>query len=101
MKSMTEPLADRPDEPILSQPDDYSPKRVRWPGLLAVAVLVAAAIGGMLVSGHDDAKRSNGSPARSAQTSAQSPQQAERSNPQQRDDTKVAQPTRPAQPAQP
>ena len=100
MKSMTEPHADRPDEPILSEPGGYSPKRVRWPGLLAVAVLLAAAIGGMVASGRDDTKRTNGSPDRSTQTPAQSPK-AEPAQSQQREDTKLAQPTRPAQPAQP
>jgi hypothetical protein len=100
MNSMTEPHADRPQEPILTEDKSYAPKRVRWPGLLAVAVLVAAAIGGVVVTNQEDAKRTNGSPDRGAQAPTQAPP-AEPPSAQQRDDTKVAQPARPAQPSQP
>ena len=100
MKSTTEPHADRQDEPIHTDTGGYAPKRVRWPGLLAVAVLAAAAIGGVMVSDRNDAKRTNGSPDRSAQAPAPSPQR-EAPEQQQRDDTQLAQPAKPAQPAQP
>jgi hypothetical protein len=94
----TEPHADRPTEPILSEAKGYAPKRVRWPGLLAVAVLLAAAIGGMVVTGRDDAKQPTGAPDRSVQSPAP---QAEPSNTRPADDTRVAQPAGPAQPKQP
>ena len=97
MNSTTEPHADRPVEPILFDADGYTPKRVRWPGLLAVAILVAAAMGGMVVSGQDDPNRTNASPDRGAQAPAAP---AERSTKDQADDTRVAQPARPAKPTQ-
>jgi hypothetical protein len=100
MKSLTEPHADRPSEPILSESNGYAPKRARWPGALAVAVLIAAAIGGMVVTGHQETKSASGSPDRSVQVPAASPR-AEPSNAERSDDTRVAQPARPAQPAQP
>jgi hypothetical protein len=100
MKSMTELHVDRTEEPMLTDPDGYAPKRVRWPGLVAVAVLVAAVIGGVVVSDRDSAKRSTGSPDRgSAQAPAPSPQRE--APQQQRDNTQLAQPAKPAQPAQP
>jgi hypothetical protein len=100
MKSLTEPHADRPSEPILSEARGYAPKRVRWPGALAVAILIGAAIGGMVVTSHEDNKRASGSPDRSVQAPAASPR-AEPSHTERSDDTRVAQPARPAQPAQP
>ena len=99
MKSLTEPHADRPDEPILSEGQGYAPKRARWPGLLAVAILAAAAVGGMVVTGHEDNKHAGGSPDRSVQAPAAQPSDAHKA--QRADDTRVAQPARPTQPAQP
>ena len=94
----TEPNADRRDEPILAEAKGYAPKRARWPGLLAVAVLAAAAIGGMLVTGRNDAQHSPGAPDRNLQSTSP---QAEPATPQAQDDTRIAQPAKPAQPAQP
>ena len=94
----TEPHADRLEEPILSEAKGYAPKRVRWTGLLAVAVLLAAAIGGVVVTGREDNKHATGAPDRSVQTPSP---QAEPQNTQSRDDTRVAQPARSTQPAQP
>ena len=101
MKSTTEPHIDRPDEPILSGTDGYAPKRVRWPGLLAVAVLLTVAIAGVVVTDRDNGNRGNGSPDRNTQAKAppQSPQAppAEPLNTLQRDDTKAAPAAKPAQ----
>jgi hypothetical protein len=96
---MTEPHIDRPDEAILSTEGGYAPKRARWPGLVGVAVVLAVVIAGVMVTGHDDANRANGSPDRSAPatTAPQSPP-AEPSNPAQRDDSKGATPAKPTQP---
>jgi len=103
----TEPHADRRAEPILAEAKGYAPKRARWPGLLAVAVLAAAAIGGMLVTGRNDAQHGAGPPDRSVQSMppqagpATPPAQAEPATPPAQDDTRIAQPAKPAQPAQP
>ncbi len=103
MKSLTEPHADRTEEPILTEPGGYAPKRVRWPGLLAVAVLVAAAIGGVMISNRDDDARTGGSPDRSVQAPKASPQSAQpdAANTPSNEDVRLAQPARPAQPSQP
>jgi hypothetical protein len=95
MNSTTEPHADRTEQPILSENDTYKPKRSRWPGLLAVAVLVAAAAGGMVVTAQQDAKQASSSPDRGAQTSAAQQTPATPS-----DDAKVAQRARPDRPGQ-
>ena len=97
MNSIPEPHADRPQEPILSEAKGYAPQRARWPGVLAVAVLLAAAVGGVLVTGHEE-KRATAPPDRSVQA----PQpQAEPQSPQPSADTRVAQPGGSTAPNQP
>ena len=98
MTSMPEPHIDRTEEPILTGTDGYSPKRVRWPGVLAVVVLVAAAIGGVVVTDREDRKQGNGAPDRSTNATAPQPPQAEPANTPQRDDQKDAQAAKAAAP---
>jgi hypothetical protein len=93
MMNMPEPHVDRPDEPILSTNDDYAPKRVRWPGLVGAAVVLAVVVAGVMVTGRDDTNRASSSPDRSAQPAAPSRSpQAEPSNPPKPNDSKGAQP---------
>ena len=93
MTSLPEPHIDRTDEPILTGTDGYSPKRVRWPGLLAVAVLVTAAIGGVMVTDREDHKSGNTTHATAPQARQNAP-----ANPPQRDDAKDAQSKKAAAP---
>ena len=88
MNSMTEPHADRTEQPMLTESNTYAPKRARWPGLLAVAIVVAAAAGGMVVTAQQDAKQASGSAGPGAQTSSA---QSQTPNAPQRDDTRLAQ----------
>jgi hypothetical protein len=103
MKSLTEPHVDRTDEPIPTETNSYAPKRVRWPGMLAVVVLAAAAVGGVMISNRDDGARSSGSPDRSVQAPKTSPQgaQPDAAKTPANEDVRLAQPGRPAQPSQP
>lgn len=92
MTPLPEPHIDRTEEPILTQIDGYAPKRERWPGLLAVAVLVAAAVGGVVVTGKEEAKQQTGASAdRAAQpASPQAPNAPNAPNASPSDDTRVA-----------
>jgi hypothetical protein len=93
MTSLPEPHIDRTEEPILTGTGGYSPKRVRWPGLLAVAILVSAAAGGVMVTEREERKHSTN-------THAAAPQQrpAETANTPQRDADKDAQSSKGAAP---
>jgi len=93
MTSLPEPHIDRTEEPILTGTDGYVPKRVRWPGLLAVAILVSAAAGGVVVTNHEERKHGTNTHA----AASQSPQnEAARSST--RDEDKDAQPAKAAAP---
>jgi uncharacterized protein HemX len=85
MTSLPEPHVDHTEEPILTGNDGFSPKRDRWPGLLAVAILVAAAIGGVMVTEDQERKQGNTTHAAAPQS-----RQAQPANPPQRDDAKDA-----------
>jgi len=89
MTSLPEPHVDRTEEPILTGTDGYSPKRVRWPGLLAVTILVAAAVGGVLVTEREERKQGNTTHATAPQS-----RQAQPANPPQRADANDAQPNK-------
>jgi hypothetical protein len=92
MTSLPEPHIDRTEEPILTDTDGYSPRRVRWPGLLAVTILVSAAVGGVVVTEREERKHGTNTHA----TAPQSRQ--EPAHPPQRDDAKDAQANKAAAP---
>jgi hypothetical protein len=93
MTSLPEPHIDRTEEPILTGADGHSPKRVRWPGLLAVAIVASAAVGGVMVTEREERKHGTN-------THAAAPQQrqAETANAPQRDAAKDAQSSKGAAP---
>ena len=93
MTSLPEPHIDRTEEPILTDNDGYSPKRVRWPGLLAVAILVSAAVGGVVVTEREERKHGTNTHATAPQS-----RQAEPAQSPQRDDAKDAQSNKGAAP---
>jgi hypothetical protein len=93
MTSLPEPHIDRTEEPILTDTDGRSPKRVRWPDFLAVAILISAAIGGVVVTDHEERKQGTSTHAAASQS-----RQAQPANTPPRDDAKDAQSKKAAAP---
>jgi hypothetical protein len=93
MTSLPEPHIDRTEEPIPTDVDGHSPKRVRWPGFLAVAIVVSAAAGGVVVTDHEERKHGTNTHAAAPQS-----RQAEPANSTPRDGAKDAQSNKAAAP---
>ena len=95
MKSMTEQRIDPQNpEPDFSHRDTYTPKRVRWPGLLGAAVVLAVVVAGVMVTSRDDSNRPNGAPDRTAPSATQQPAAPDRPA----DGAKATPPDKPTQP---
>lgn len=87
MNSLPEPHADRTEQPMPTDRDTQAPKHARWPSVLAVAILIAAAAGGMMVTAQQEAKQAGAS----ADKSAPAAVQTGTSNAPQADDARMAQ----------
>jgi len=81
MNSMAEQAPERDGAPSSPSRGTYAPKRVRWPGFVAVAVIFAVVMAGIVVTGRDDGSRPSGDSSTAAQP----------------DDGQVATPAKPAQ----
>jgi len=80
--------------------DTYAPKRVRWPGLLGAAVVLAVVVAGVMVTGRDDGNRPSGAPDRATPSATQrtAPRDAP---PEGAKVTPLDKPTSPDKPTQP
>ncbi|HEY6514019.1 MAG TPA: hypothetical protein VI032_18730 [Burkholderiaceae bacterium] len=96
MNSMAEQAPERDGAPSTPSRSTYAPKRVRWPGFVAVAVIFGVVMAGIVLTSRDDGAHPSGSPDRSADVAPPVPR-TDWSTAAQPDDSQVATPAKPAQ----